>query len=122
MKIGLLLPRVLEALRERGNSEKEIEEMTPQTAFNEFCTWEGMPGWGPVLWQIRDNIEIAYGGQKETPYHETTDALETVGNMRVWIQDALLELLKNGPTQKAFSRLEEAKEMAEVYEEANIPF
>lgn len=122
MKIDLLLPRVLEALRERGNSDKEIEAMTPQTAFNEFCMWEGMPGWGPVLWQIRDNLEIAYNGGKEIPIQDTNDALETVGNMRVWIQDALLELRKNGPTQKAFSRLEEAKEMAEVYEDANIPF
>lgn len=37
---------LLDALHKRGHADEQIAEMTPAEAFDEFCNWHGLSGWG----------------------------------------------------------------------------
>lgn len=39
------------ALRHRELSENQIEQLTPQEAFEQFCQWHGLINWSSTLWQ-----------------------------------------------------------------------
>lgn len=55
MIIGDLSHSLVDALRKRGHSDESIERMKPARAFNEFCEWHGLIGWGPTLY---DNARL----------------------------------------------------------------
>ena len=50
MKLGMIPPDVLEALRERGVSSARALAMTPEEVFHEYCEWHGLLGWSGRLW------------------------------------------------------------------------
>ena len=41
---------VLHALEQRGHSHEQIEQMTGEQIFHEFCEWEGLINWSAALW------------------------------------------------------------------------
>lgn len=45
-------PEIYDALIKRGWSRTDT--IRPDVAFNEFCSWHGLVGWGPAL---RDALE-----------------------------------------------------------------
>ena len=51
MKLELVPPDVVEALRERGVSSASVANMTPDEVFHEYCEWHGLIGWSGRLWQ-----------------------------------------------------------------------
>ena len=52
-------PDVLDALRHRGHGENGIARMSPDEAFDEFCMWHGLVGWGPTLRRVMRNLAQA---------------------------------------------------------------
>jgi hypothetical protein len=42
-------PGLIDALQERG---QKPETLSGREAFNEFCMWHGLIGWGPTLYTI----------------------------------------------------------------------
>lgn len=51
--------RVIDDLSERGWSDSDIEKMSPEQAFSEFCNWNGLINWGPSLWGVVKDLEKA---------------------------------------------------------------
>ena len=63
LKIDDLNGDTLDALRERGHSDEQIEAMSPSEAFSEYCNWHGLLGWGNELWSplmllIRSSVSM----------------------------------------------------------------
>ena len=54
-----LLGDTLDALRERGHSDEQIEAMSPSEAFSEYCNWHGLLGWGDELWALMAELNRA---------------------------------------------------------------
>lgn len=50
---------IIEALRNKGFSENRIESMTWDEAFDQYCEWEGLIGWGPRLRRAMANLKNA---------------------------------------------------------------
>lgn len=63
MKIEKINHKVLSALRNRGNTDEEISAMTPDEAFDEFCMWHGLIGWGDTLRNALNNLRAADMGE-----------------------------------------------------------
>ena len=40
---------IVSALRSRDWADEEIDDMSPDKAFDEFCEWHGLIGWGLTL-------------------------------------------------------------------------
>lgn len=59
LKIESLDPEVLETLREMSRSDDDIESMSPEQAFSEYCNWHGLINWGNRLLRVADNIRAA---------------------------------------------------------------
>lgn len=59
MNIERINHKVLSALRNRGNTDEEISAMTPDQAFDEFCMWYGLIGWGDTLRNALNNLRAA---------------------------------------------------------------
>lgn len=52
---GRTLPNhngLLEALRERGHTDKEITEMDAMTMFTEWAEWNGLLGWAGMIHDV----------------------------------------------------------------------
>lgn len=43
------LEKVYADLREQGHSDEEIDAMPWEKAFDSYCTWHGLIGWGNTL-------------------------------------------------------------------------
>ena len=41
-----------EALAGRDLTDEQIEAMSPEQKFDEYCEWQGLTGWGPTLRRI----------------------------------------------------------------------
>ena len=52
-------PNILNDLGERGHDEAAIRAMTPSELFAEYCEWNGLIGYGPMLEQALDNLRAA---------------------------------------------------------------
>ena len=52
MNIKKIPDYILSDLKERGLSDEEISEKTPQSLFCEYCDWNGLIGWGPSCGHI----------------------------------------------------------------------
>lgn len=50
---------ITEPLQGRGHSGQRIHEMTWEEAFDEYCEWYGMHGWGPELRNVIDRLKEA---------------------------------------------------------------
>lgn len=48
---------LLFALQKRGYTEEQISEMTQAEAFDEFCNWHGLSGWGGELWSLMGKLQ-----------------------------------------------------------------
>ena len=48
---------LLDALHKRGHADEQIAEMTPSEAFEEFCNWHGLSGWGSELWSLMCKLQ-----------------------------------------------------------------
>lgn len=48
---------LLDALHKRGHADEQIAEMTPAEAFDEFCNWHGLSGWGGELWSLMGKLQ-----------------------------------------------------------------
>lgn len=59
MKLDDIDTGLLIALRDRGWTDYSIERMTAAKAFDEFCEWHGLVGWGPQLRSAMRNLERA---------------------------------------------------------------
>ncbi len=53
--IGLDAMDLQSALKNRGHTTSEIEIMSPEEKFDEYCEWHGLIGWGPRLRGIMDD-------------------------------------------------------------------
>lgn len=49
LNIKKLPSEVVDALRNRHHTDGEIEKLTPEEAFDEYCMWHGLIDWGPTL-------------------------------------------------------------------------
>ena len=59
MNINKIPDYILSDLKERGLSDEEISEKTPQSLFCEYCDWNGLIGWGPSLITVIDDLREA---------------------------------------------------------------
>lgn len=50
---------VLEALHERGHTDKMIAQLSEADAFEEYCQWHGFLGWAPSILNAIDSIRGA---------------------------------------------------------------
>lgn len=54
------IPReIVDDLKKRGHTEEAIAEMTPAEAFDEYCMWHGLMGWGKSLWDAVFALDAA---------------------------------------------------------------
>ena len=63
MKLIRINPDVYSALHNRGHTDLEISKMTPDEAFDEFCMWHGLIGWGDTLRNALNNLRAADMGE-----------------------------------------------------------
>ena len=54
-------------LNSRGHTDEDIAKMTPKEAFNEFCSWNGLIGWGNRLWFAMEAFKGSEVEQPEQP-------------------------------------------------------
>lgn len=59
MKIENISSNVMDALRKRHLSDEEIQAMTPEELFTEYCEWNGMMGWSRFFIDALDNLRAA---------------------------------------------------------------
>lgn len=59
MDITKIPANVLNDLRKRGHDDKDIAAMTPESAFGEFCAWNGLRDYGPSLINALDGLRAA---------------------------------------------------------------
>ncbi len=50
---------ILADWKERDLSHKDIERMTAEELFTEYCNWHGLFGWGDVLINALDQLREA---------------------------------------------------------------
>ena len=50
---------IMEALEERGFDESDIKRMSTEEAFDEYCNWHGLIGWGYRLHRVHEAISKA---------------------------------------------------------------
>lgn len=52
--------RIMERLKNRGNTDEDIRDMSPREAFNENCVWQGLLGnYGYSLWSDVEALKAA---------------------------------------------------------------
>ena len=56
MNIEQMDNEVVESLHGREFVNEEIECMTADQAFDEYCLWNGLIGWGPKLRRVLDQL------------------------------------------------------------------
>lgn len=59
MNVENLSEDVLDALRGRGLSDAFIEGSGPEPLFDEYCSWQGLIGYGPTLIRVLDELRKA---------------------------------------------------------------
>lgn len=59
MKLDKIPEIILNDIRSRGWSDEEIQGFTAKQAFNEFCYWHGLLGWGDNLWDTVHKLKEA---------------------------------------------------------------
>lgn len=61
MNIEKITRDAIESLRARGHDDDAISRMNHDEAFDEYCNWQGLIGWGPRLRGIYANLSEAEG-------------------------------------------------------------
>lgn len=51
--------QIVDANRERGHSDEQIQRMSAEKLFDEFCMWHGLIGWGRTLYQLANQLKEA---------------------------------------------------------------
>lgn len=59
MKLEGIPSDVLKDLRARGHTDAQIENMTANQAFDEWCTWHGLVLWGSTLRTVLADLRAA---------------------------------------------------------------
>lgn len=84
-KLAKINESLLGDLRERGHSDLEISEMTPEQAFDEWCGWElGDPYWGVEIRSIMSALRDAI---VEEPKSDLVDDRDWEAIDRGWRND-----------------------------------
>ncbi len=55
----LLTDDMRDALTGRGHTIEKIAAMSPELAFEEYCDWHGLIGWGSTLIEVLDAARAA---------------------------------------------------------------
>jgi hypothetical protein len=50
---------IVDALHERGHTDDQIANMSPEMAFIEYCNWNGLLGWGIELIDVIDSLRAS---------------------------------------------------------------
>lgn len=73
---------IVDILKERGNTDTEIEALTPDEAFREVLEWEGLIGYdGAIKRWIKGIYGIEVKAQRE--YHTEEKTVHTAKNYKV---------------------------------------
>jgi len=76
MELSKIPRQVLDAVRQRERyTDAEIESLSPQTLFDEYCTWNGLINWGDTLWSAMTKLQQA-AQPSLTPFPQTLSAGE----------------------------------------------
>lgn len=76
MELSKIPPQVLDAVRQRERyTDAEIESLSPQSLFDEYCTWNGLINWGDTLWSTMTKLQQA-AQPSLTPFPQTLSAGE----------------------------------------------
>jgi hypothetical protein len=59
LNTSALPTKVIDDLKSRGHSLEIINQMTPKKAFDEYCNWNGLIGWGDHLWNMMHKIKVS---------------------------------------------------------------
>lgn len=57
MKLKDIPPSVVDANRERGHTDAEMERMSAEDLFVEYCEWHGLIRWGRNLFNLATNMK-----------------------------------------------------------------
>lgn len=50
---------IIADLKKRGHDDTDIQKMSPQQAFAEYCRWNGLSDWGNTLWHAVQDLQAA---------------------------------------------------------------
>jgi hypothetical protein len=56
MNLKAIPEAIVDANRERGHSDKQIERMPAEKLFDEFCMWHGLINWGRSLYVLANQL------------------------------------------------------------------
>lgn len=59
LDLEVLPDKFIDDLKSRGHSIEAIATMSPETAFSEFCNWNGLINWGDTLWSAVQEFKDA---------------------------------------------------------------
>lgn len=59
MNINKIPQSILSDLKSRGHTEDEIKNMKWEEAFDEYCNWNGLIGWGYYLRDAMKSLKDA---------------------------------------------------------------
>ena len=59
MDLKKIPQHILIDLRSRGHDDKDIQNMSPERAFTEFCEWNGLINWAATLRSALDSLRAA---------------------------------------------------------------
>lgn len=59
LDINQIPSNVIHDLLSRGHDHETIAQMTPAEAFDEYCSWHGLIGWGDTLRETIKALEEA---------------------------------------------------------------
>lgn len=68
LDINQIPSNIVQDLISRGHDHESITQMTPAEAFDEYCSWHGLIGWGYTLREAikaLDDAEITAGGDSK---------------------------------------------------------
>lgn len=63
MKLNKLDSSTLSALRKRGHPDAMIETFSAELAFDEWCEWNALRGFGPTLRRVMKECKAACRGE-----------------------------------------------------------
>lgn len=96
MNVRMIHPRLLRDLQKAGYDQDAIAAMTPEQAFNAFCSYNGFKGqWGHTFAAVLDSLRAA-----STPSISVHDVLADPA-VTDWIKQVLSDALQRDPVKAA---------------------
>ena len=82
LKLEAVPARIYDDLRQRGHSADEIEQMTAEQAFAEYCQWHGLADWGDHLVQVLDALRSEEAEEKAADQIARADVAAVLTELR----------------------------------------